>query len=70
MDVMVFQDDAARVNRIVERLELTVLDTASIRSELEPSLERERPQGKGPVPEKNSRRTCSGGAVPRGQAAG
>ena len=52
LDVMVFQDDAARVNRIVERLELTVLDTASIRSELEPSLERERPQGKGPVPEK------------------
>lgn len=52
VDVMVFQDDAARVNRIVERLELTVLDTASIRSELEPSLERERPQGKGPVPAK------------------
>ena len=54
LDVMVFQDDAARVNRIVERLELTVLDTASIRSELEPSLERERPQGKGPVPEKTA----------------
>lgn len=54
VDVMVFQDDAARVNRIVERLELTVLDTASIRSELEPSLERERPQGKGPVPEKTA----------------
>ncbi len=52
VDVMVFQDDATRVNRIVERLELTVLDTASIRSELEPSLERERPQGKGSVPEK------------------
>lgn len=52
VDVMVFQDDAARVNRIVERLELTVLDTASIRSELEPSLERERPQGKESVPEK------------------
>lgn len=54
VDVMVFQDDAARVNRIVERLELTVLDTASIRSELEPSLERERPQGKGPVAEKTA----------------
>ena len=54
VDVMVFQDDAARVNRIVERLELTVLDTASIRSELEPSRERERPQGKGPVPEKTA----------------
>lgn len=54
VDVMVFQDDAARVNRIVGRLELTVLDTASIRSELEPSLERERPQGKGPVPEKTA----------------
>ena len=54
VDVMVFQDDAARVNRIVERLELTVLDTASIRSELEPSLERERPQGKGPVHEKTA----------------
>lgn len=54
VDVMVFQDDAARVNRIVERLELTVLDTASIRSELEPSLERERPQGKGPVPKKTA----------------
>ena len=54
VDVMVFQDDAARVNRIVERLELTVLDTASIRSELEPSLEKKRPQGKGPVPEKTA----------------
>lgn len=54
LDILVFQDDAARVNRIVERLELTVLDTASIRSELEPSLERERPQGKGPVPEKTA----------------
>ena len=54
LDVMVFQDDAARVNRIVERLELTVLDTTSIRSELESSLERERPQGKGPVPEKTA----------------
>lgn len=54
VDVMVFQDDAARVNRIVERLELTVLDTTSIRSELKPSRERGRPQGKEPVPEKTA----------------
>lgn len=65
VDVMVFQDDAARVNRIVERLELTVLDTASIRSELEPSLERERPQGKGPVPEKQQKDLFRRSSPPR-----
>ena len=39
VDVMVFQDDAARVNRIVERLELTVLDTASIENDIQQGRE-------------------------------
>ena len=43
VDVMVFQDDAARVNRIVERLELTVLDTASIENGIQQSREDKAP---------------------------
>ena len=43
LDVMVFQDDAARVNRIVERLELTVLDTASIENGIQQSREDQAP---------------------------
>ena len=39
VDVMVFQDDAARVNRIVERLELTVLDTAFIENDIQQGRE-------------------------------
>ena len=43
LDIMVFQDDAARVNRIVERLELTVLDTASIENGIQQSREDKAP---------------------------
>lgn len=47
LDLMVFQDDAPRVNRIVERLSLTVLDAASLQTGLEQARE-----GAGPFPEK------------------
>lgn len=47
LDLMVFQDDAPRVNRIVERLSLTVLDAASLQTGLEQAKE-----GAGPFPEK------------------
>ena len=43
LDILVFQDDAARVNRIVERLELTVLDTASIENHIQQSREDRAP---------------------------
>ena len=43
LDILVFQDDAARVNRIVERLELTVLDTASIENDIQQSREDQAP---------------------------
>lgn len=55
LDVMVFQDDAARVNRIVERLELTVLDTASIENGIQQSRE-----DKAPFPERTERPSPSG----------
>lgn len=55
LDVMVFQDDAARVNRIVERLELTVLDTASIENDIQQSRE-----DKAPFPERTERPSPSG----------
>ena len=55
VDVMVFQDDAARVNRIVERLELTVLDTASIENGIQQSRE-----DKAPFPERTERPSPSG----------
>ena len=54
VDIMVFQDDAARVNRIVERLELTVLDTASIENGIQQSRE-----DKAPVPGRNSEKDSS-----------
>lgn len=47
LDLMVFQDDAPRVNRIVERLSLMVLDAASLQTGLEQARE-----GAGPFPEK------------------
>lgn len=43
LDILVFQDDAARVNRIVERLELAVLDTASIENDIQQSREEKSP---------------------------
>lgn len=55
LDIMVFQDDAARVNRIVERLELTVLDTASIENGIQQSRE-----DKAPFPERTENPSPSG----------
>ena len=37
IDILVFQDDAARANRIVEKFNLTVVDTASIKEDIEKS---------------------------------
>ena len=69
VDVMVFQDDAVRVNRIVERLELTVLDTASIENDIQQGredmapfpgrTERPSPSGSISVPSRNSERDSS-----------
>lgn len=69
VDVMVFQDDAARVNRIVERLELTVLDTASIENGIQQSREDKAPfpgrtespspSGSISAPSRNSKRDSS-----------
>ena len=55
LDILVFQDDAARVNRIVERLELTVLDTASIENGIQQSRE-----DKAPFPGRTERPSPSG----------
>lgn len=69
LDVMVFQDDAVRVNRIVERLELTVLDTTSIENDIQQSredqapfpgrTERPSPSGSISAPSRNSERDSS-----------
>ena len=46
VDILVFEDDAARANRIVERFNLTVVDTSAIQE----SIERSRgEQGSGPA---------------------
>ena len=39
IDILVFEDDAARANRIVEKFNLTVVDTASIKEDIEKSRE-------------------------------
>ena len=39
IDILVFEDDAARANRIVEKFKLTVVDTASIKEDIEKSRE-------------------------------
>lgn len=69
VDVMVFQDDAARINRIVERLELTVLDTASIENDIQQGredmapfpgrTESPSPSGSISVPSRNSEKDSS-----------
>ena len=43
IDILVFEDDAARANRIVEKFKLTVVDTASIKEDIEKSREQRRP---------------------------
>ena len=50
IDILVFQDDAARANRIVEKFKLTVVDTASIKEDIEKS--REERGGEPAAPEK------------------
>lgn len=35
IDILVFEDDAARANRIVDKFNLTVVDTASIKEDIE-----------------------------------
>ena len=69
VDVMVFQDDAARVNRIVERLDMTVLDTAFIENDIQQGredmapfpgrTENPSPSGSISVPSRNSERDSS-----------
>lgn len=69
VDVMVFQDDAARVNRIVERLDMTVLDTASIENDIQQGredmapfpgrTESPSPSGSISVPSRNSEKDSS-----------
>ena len=39
IDILVFEDDAARANRIVEKFNLTVVDTASIKEDIEKARE-------------------------------
>ena len=39
IDILVFEDDAARANRIVDKFNLTVVDTASIKEDIEKSRE-------------------------------
>lgn len=49
IDILVFEDDAARANRIVEKFNLTVVDTASIKEDIEKSREE---RGEPQAPEK------------------
>ena len=39
IDILVFEDDAARANRIVDKFNLTVVDTASIKEDIQKSRE-------------------------------
>ena len=50
IDILVFEDDAARANRIVDKFNLTVVDTASIKEDIEKS--REERGGEPQAPEK------------------
>ena len=56
IDILVFQDDAARANRIVEKFKLTVVDTASIKEDIEKSREQRGSEPAAPeqaMPEKS-----------------
>lgn len=46
VDVMVKEEDAARINRIVERFKLTTVDTARIETEVTKSIENKETQDK------------------------
>lgn len=56
IDILVFEDDAARANRIVEKFNLTVVDTASIKEDIEKSREERGSEPQAPektAPEKS-----------------
>ena len=56
IDILVFQDDAARANRIVEKFNLTVVDTASIKEAIAKSREERGSEPEAPekaAPEKS-----------------
>ncbi|MFQ9873078.1 MAG: PcfB family protein [Oscillospiraceae bacterium] len=56
IDILVFEDDAARANRIVEKFKLTVVDTASIKEDIEKSREQRGSEPAAPeqaMPEKS-----------------
>ena len=56
IDILVFEDDAARANRIVEKFKLTVVDTASIKEDSEKSREQRGSEPAAPeqaMPEKS-----------------
>ena len=56
IDILVVQDDAARANRIVEKFNLTVVDTASIKEDIEKSREERGSEPEAPekaAPEKS-----------------
>ena len=56
IDLLVFEDDAARANRIVEKFNLTVVDTASIQEDIEQSRQQRGGEPAPPeqaVPEKS-----------------
>ena len=58
IDILVFEDDAARANRIVEKFKLTVVDTASIKEDIEKSREQRGSEPAAPeqaMPEKSIR---------------
>ena len=54
IDILVFEDDAARANRIVEKFKLTVVDTASIKEDelMEKPVQKEKAQPEHPAAEK------------------
>ena len=46
VDIMVKEEDASRINRIVERFKLTTVDTAKIKTEVTKSIENRETQKK------------------------
>ena len=61
IDILVFEDDAARANRIVDKFNLTVVDTASIKEDIEKSREERggEPRRKNPIRPRLSQRTAA-----------
>ncbi len=62
IDILVFEDDAARANRIVDKFNLTVVDTASIKEDIEKNPARSAAASRRPrkkPPRKRARTTGS-----------